>query len=246
MDRPYPRDIPVVILCGGRGTRIGDVTQQVPKPLVRIGDHPILWHIMRLYRHHGFRRFILCLGYKGHLIEEYFHEHHAQDVTLVDTGPDTATGARVRRIRPYLDQDLFMLTYGDGVGDVDLCRLLNVHRSGGRIGTVTGVHPPSRFGELHVAHDVVTDFREKPTLLSVWASGGFFVFQREFVEEYLDDDPELILEQEPLRKLAASAELTLYRHEGFWRGMDTIHEWSELTRLWQSGVPPWHPWGESR
>jgi len=260
-------DIPVVILCGGMGTRLREASEKLPKPLVDIGGKPILWHVMKTYSHFGFRRFILCLGYKSDLIRRYFldyREHQndftlslAQDeaprwhdstrvedwdITFVETGLLSGTGARVKRVSRYLDQDIFMLTYGDGIGAVDLDALLAAHAEGGRVGTVTGVHPASRYGEMHVEGNQVSEFNEKPTLATGWVSGGFFAFKREMVDNYLDDDPELFLEHKPLRSIAADGQLTIYRHEKFWMGMDTFRDWTELNNLWDSGEAPWKVW----
>jgi glucose-1-phosphate cytidylyltransferase len=260
-------DIPVVILCGGMGTRLREASEKLPKPLVDIGGKPILWHVMKTYSHFGFRRFILCLGYKSDLIRRYFldYREHQNDFTLqlaadepprwhgdgmaedweitfVDTGLLTGTGARVRRVADYLDKELFLLTYGDGIGAVDIDSLLATHRREGRLGTVTGVHPSSRYGEMHVQGSRVSEFNEKPTLATGWVSGGFFAFDRVVVDKYLDDDPALLLEHAPLRRLAADGELTVNRHEGFWMGMDTFRDWTELNSLWDSGTPPWKIW----
>lgn len=263
-----PSDIPVVILCGGMGTRLREASERLPKPLVDIGGKPILWHIMQLYGQAGFRRFVLCLGYKSDQIKRYFLDYQANTsdftldmatgeqrnhseaseqwkVTFAETGLTTATGARLRRIRPYLgDAPLFMATYGDGIGAVDLLALLERHRTSGRIGTVTGVHPGSRYGEMHLAPDGqgVAEFNEKPTLADGWVSGGFFVFNRSFADDYLDDDPTLFLEHRPLQRLAADGQLAVHRHEGFWMGMDTFRDWTELNALWESGQAPWKTW----
>jgi glucose-1-phosphate cytidylyltransferase len=258
--------IPVVILCGGMGTRLREASEKLPKPLVDIGGRPILWHILKTYRHHGFRRFVLCLGYKSDQIKRYFldYREHASDFTLragedrpafhsageledweitfVETGLQTGTGARIRRVADYLDGEDFMLTYGDGIGDVDLGALVRTHREHGRVGTVTGVHPASRYGEMHVDGGLVGEFNEKPTLATGWVSGGFFMFRREFVDKYLDDDPTLLLEHSPLQQLARDGELGLYRHEGFWMGMDTFRDWTELNGLWDRGAARWKVW----
>jgi glucose-1-phosphate cytidylyltransferase len=225
---------------------------------------------MKLYGSYGFRRFILCLGYKSDQIKRYFLSYqtavsdftlhmgqgHRQEfhnaygcedweVTFAETGLLTGTGARVRRIDPYLAAcDTFMLTYGDGIGDVDLDRLVERHRQGGRTGTVTAVHPGSRYGEMKVSADAATvlEFNEKPTLADGWVSGGFFVFQRSFVRDYLTDDPDLFLEREPLQRLAADENLVAHPHEGFWMGMDTFRDWTELNQLWDRGEAPWKVW----
>lgn len=263
-----PADIPVVILCGGMGTRLREASEKLPKPLVDIGGKPILWHIMKAYGEAGFRRFVLCLGYKSDQIKRYFldyseamsdftldmatgeRRHHSQvseqwEITFAETGLTTATGARVRRVRDYLgDAEQFVVTYGDGIGDVDLLALLERHRTGGRVGTVTGVHPGSRYGEMHLAPDGehVAEFNEKPTLADGWVSGGFFVFERSFADDYLDDDPDLFLEHRPLQRLAADGQLTVHRHEGFWMGMDTFRDWTELNSRWDRGDAPWKTW----
>jgi glucose-1-phosphate cytidylyltransferase len=260
-------DIPVVILCGGMGTRLREASEKLPKPLVDIGGKPILWHVMKTYSHFGFRRFILCLGYKSELIRRYFlgYREHQDDftlslaedstprwlgsrpvedweVTFVDTGLLTGTGARVKRVADYLDRDVFMLTYGDGIGAVDLDQLGRSHEEGGRIGTVTGVHPASRYGEMHVEGDQVSEFNEKPTLATGWVSGGFFAFDRVMVDKYLNDDPGLLLEHQPLRSMAADGQLTINRHEEFWMGMDTFRDWTELNQMWDAGRAPWKVW----
>jgi glucose-1-phosphate cytidylyltransferase len=261
-----PADIPVVILCGGMGTRLREASEKLPKPLVDVGGKPILWHIMKTYGHYGYRRFILCLGYKSDQIRRYFldYREHSNDFTLnlaegaprwhdggptedweitfVDTGLLTGTGARLRRVAPYLDQDHFLLTYGDGIGAVDIPALVETHLSSGRLGTVTGVHPASRYGEMHVAGDQVSEFNEKPTLATGWVSGGFFAFNRLVADKYLDDDPSLMLEKKPLQTLASDGELSVFKHEGFWMGMDTFRDWTELNGLWDAGSPPWRIW----
>jgi glucose-1-phosphate cytidylyltransferase len=262
-------DIPVVILAGGLGTRLREETERVPKPLVQIGERPIIWHIMKLYGHFGFRRFVLCLGYKSHVLKEYFlryreqlsdvtvhlsgnHEvtYHNQpadedwEVTLAETGLLTGTGGRVHRVREFIDTDTFMLTYGDGIGAVDLAALLDFHRGHDRLGTVTGVHPTSRYGELGLnGGNLVEEFNEKPTTPKDFVSGGFFVFQREFLD-YFDDEPGLLLEHDPLRNLSRDNELMLFAHTGFWMGMDTYREFDTLNKLWARGEAPWKVWSD--
>jgi glucose-1-phosphate cytidylyltransferase len=261
-------EIPVVILCGGMGIRLHEETEKLPKPLVDIGGRPILWHIMKLYGQRGFRRFILCLGYRSADIKMYFlrYREHLSDftlhlknehrpifhndiadedweVTFAETGPLSGTGARLHLVRDYIDTDTFMFTYGDGLGTVDLDGLLAFHRSHGLLGTVTGVHPTSRFGEMRVDGDVVSEFNEKPTIAEGYVSGGFFVLERDFLR-YLSDDPALTFEFEPLQKAARDGQLAVYRHEGFWMGMDTYREYTELNRLWESGEAPWKIWDE--
>ena len=258
--------MPVVILAGGLGTRMREETERVPKPLVEVGERPILWHVMKLFGHHGAQRFVLCLGFRSWLIKEYFlryreqiadvtvhlgepappqiHDHEAAEdwqVTLAETGLLTGTGGRLWRVRDYVDTDTFILTYGDGLGSIDISALVDFHRSHGRIGTVTGVHPTSRYGEMKVRDGVVTDFDEKPTTAEGFVSGGFFVFQREFFD-YLTDDPELTVERAPLRNLARDGQLAVFPHSGFWMGMDTHREFTELNRLWATGDAPWKVW----
>ncbi len=257
----------VVILCGGQGTRLREETEYRPKPLVDIGGRPVLWHIMKLYAHHGLRDFVMCLGYRGNMIKDYFlnyeamnndftmclgrlHQvayhgaHHEQDfrVTLADTGLDTMTGGRLRRVRQYLDgdDDTFMLTYGDGVADVDVRKLLAFHRKHGRLATVTTVSPVSRYGILEVGEDGgVAQFCEKPRIEG-WANAGFFVFNRR-IFEYFDGD-ECILERAPMERLAEQKELMAYRHQGFFYAMDTYREYKALNDLWASGQAPWKVW----
>ncbi|HEX2467321.1 MAG TPA: glucose-1-phosphate cytidylyltransferase [Solirubrobacterales bacterium] len=266
--RTSPDEMPVVILSGGMGTRLREETEKVPKPLVPIGEKPILWHIMKVYGHHGFRRFVLCLGYKSWLIKEFFlryreqvsdftlelsndhrpefHNNHADEnwvVTCAETGLTTATGARLWRVRDYVTTDTFMFTYGDGIGNVDVDALLDYHYEHGSIGTVTGVHPTSRYGEMRVAGGMVAEFNEKPTVPEGFVSGGFFVFQRAFFD-YLNDDPQLFFEHEPLQNLARDGELAVFPHEDFWMGMDTYREFTQLNDLWASGEAPWRVWSD--
>jgi len=265
MNRPLKRDLPVVILCGGQGTRLREETEYRPKPMVEIGTQPILWHIMKLYGAHQVDRFVLCLGYKGWEIKQYFLRYkemhgdftlamdgarplafHNRDgdeswrVTCAETGPDTATGARLWRVQKYVDTDTFFFTYGDAVGDVDISALLDFHLAQGRIATVTGVHPTSRYGEMRVEGGRAVEFNEKPTIAEGVVSGGFFVFQRE-VFDYLNDDPQLFLEQEPLRHLARDGQLSVYLHEGAWHPMDTYRDYLHLNELWRQGAP-WKVW----
>ncbi len=256
----------VVILCGGLGTRLREETEVKPKPMVEIGGLPILWHIMKIYARHRLTDFILCLGYKGYVIKDFFLnyeartsdltitlgrqrsvqllEGHSQDdwtVTLAETGQMTQTGARLKRIAGYLPAGPFCMTYGDGVSDVDLTDLVRFHRSHGKIGTVTGVHPTSRFGELTVEGNRVSRFAEKP-IEDGLISGGFFVFEREFVDRYLDDREDLTLEREPLQRLAIDGQLVVRTHSGFWQAMDTFRDWKLLEDLWASGRAPWKIW----
>jgi glucose-1-phosphate cytidylyltransferase len=269
-NRTPVEEMPVVILCGGMGTRLREETEKVPKPLVAIGEKPILWHIMKIYSHYGFRRFILCLGYKSWLIKEFFLRYREQvsdftlemnshadhrptfhngvadenwSVTCAETGLLTATGARLWRVRDYVDTDTFMFTYGDGIGRVDIGGLLDFHYEQGCIGTVTGVHPSSRYGEMKVNGSKAVEFAEKPELVEGFVSGGFFVFQREFFN-YLNDDPGLFFEEAPLGNLAGDGELAVYPHEDYWLGMDTYRDLTELNELWSGGEAPWKVWEE--
>lgn len=257
----------VVILCGGFGTRIRDVAQDVPKPMIPIGQNPILWHIMRQYDYYGFKEFVLCLGYKAASIKEFFAnyvlnsrdvtvtlgsspriEYHSggfdnvEDwrVTLADTGLYTMTGGRVARVRRYLDgEGDFMLTYGDGLSDIDLDALVKFHKSHGRIATVTGVRPPGRFGELEVGIDnAVTGFNEKPQVSGSFISGGFFVFSSR-IFDYLPDSSDLVLEQGPMQALVRDQELRIFEHPGFWHPMDTYRDFKYLSDQWESGTAPW-------
>ncbi len=255
----------VVILCGGAGTRLREETEYRPKPMVAIGDKPILWHVMKIYSSFGFNDFILCLGFKGNVIRDYFLQYdisnsdvtvdmgtnqivrhstfHDEDlwrVTLAETGLETMTGGRVKRIAKYIDEDTFMVTYGDGVGNIDIPSLLRFHREMGRIATVTGVRPVARFGELYLSGDLVQRFQEKPQVEEGWINGGFFVFQRK-IFDYIDRD-ETLLEREPLARLAAEGELAVYRHEGYWRCMDTVRDMEFLNEEWVCDNPPWAVW----
>jgi glucose-1-phosphate cytidylyltransferase len=261
-----PADIPVVILCGGQGTRIREASEKLPKPLINIGNQPILWHIMKLYGHHGFRRFVLCLGYKAWDIKQYFlrFEEMSSDlmvhvgreteteyvgrtslddweVLLVDTGLDTGTGGRVAAVAPYLDVDYFMLTYGDGLGNVDVGRQIKTLAASDYIGMVTGVHPTSRYGELAVSDGQVTSFAEKPPS-DGWVSGGFFAFRREFLERVPTDQPEHFFEHQPVQEITHEGKLGLFEHTGFWMGMDTFREYTALNEMWASGEAPWKVW----
>lgn len=263
------RDIPVVILCGGYGTRIrGAVEEDLPKPLIPVGGYPIVWHIMKVYGAQGYRRFVLCLGYKSWRIKEYFLSYKEQqasytmklgttasdgiefhdniteedwEVTFAETGLETQTGGRLSRVRKYVDTPTFAFTYADSIGDVDLDKTLGVHRDVGRIGTVTGVHPVSRYGEIVVDGNRVEEFNEKPTVATGRISGGYFFFQREFFD-YLHDGVDLVLETGPLPKLARDGQLAMAPHDGFWRGMDTYREYKELNGLWADGDAPWKIW----
>ena len=256
----------VVILCGGQGTRIRDVTEDLPKPMLPIGNRPILWHIMKGYAGHGRKHFILCLGYKSWFIKRYFLDYHLQDsdftvqlddsneinvhhcpsgedwrVTLVETGLESMTGCRVKRIQRYISGDHFHLTYGDGLADVDLPALERFHLGHGRTGTVTVVGPPSRFGEIELRGPRVLEFSEKPVTTRARISGGFFMFRRDFFDR-LQDDPGLVLETGPLPQLARDGELMAYAHNGFWQPMDTSREFKYLNDLWARDQAPWKTW----
>lgn len=254
--------VKTIILCGGQGTRLREETEYRPKPLVEIGGRPVLWHILKYYAHFDVRDFVLCLGYRGHMIKEYFlnyeamnndfticlgeknrivyegaHDEQDYNVTLADTGLDTMTGGRVARVRRYVQDDTFLVTYGDGLTDLDLGRAIEFHRSHGRLATVTAVRPTSRFGILDLsAEGEVQRFVEKPQL-DGWASAGFFVFNQR-VFDYLGGD-DCVLEQEPLERLAAENQLMAYRHDGFFYAMDTYREYLYLNELWSSGTAPW-------
>ena len=253
----------VIILAGGRGTRLAEETSIRPKPMVEIGGKPILWHIMRIYAGFGYRTFLVACGYKGEMIKEYFHNFqvHQSDyfidlrsgtheivnqgdvdwrVGLIDTGLETMTGGRILRLRPWVGGETFMVAYGDCVGDVDLGKLVDFHRAHGRLATVTAVRPPARFGGLVLDGDRVIEFTEKPQTGEGWINGGFFVFEPG-VFEYLRDD-QTILEREPLERLAADGELMVFRHEGFWQPMDTLREKQLLESLWAGGQAPWKTW----
>lgn len=254
----------VMILCGGLGTRLAEETEIRPKPMVEIGGKPILWHIMKLYSHYGFHDFVLCLGYKGDVIRDYFLSYHARNsdvrvhlgdqrveylgsfhdetqwrVVLAETGDRTPTGGRVLRAARHLSGGRFMVTYGDGVANLDIAALIRCHEQSGKLATVTGVRPVTRFGQLEVQGDRVTRFREKPKLEQGWVNGGFFVFEPKVVD-YLTEDS--TLESEPLERLAADGQLAIFRHEGYWQAVDTMREKRQLEEEWSSGHPPWKVW----
>jgi glucose-1-phosphate cytidylyltransferase len=234
----------VVILCGGLGTRLKEETEFKPKPMVEIGGKPILWHIMKIYAHYGFNDFILCLGYKGEKIKEYFSGDYSERnwrVNLVDTGEKAQTGSRIKKVEKYIDTDAFMLTYGDGVTDIDIKKLLEFHKAEKRIGTVSGVHPSSRFGELICDKGKVVEFNEKPQTTSGYINGGFFIFNKDFFN-YLDVKDECSLEKEPLEQLTNDGQLSVFTHEGFWQCMDTQRELDILVGLWGDKKAPWKVW----
>ncbi len=256
--------VKAVILAGGLGSRLSEETVSRPKPMVEIGGKPILWHIMKIYAAHGIDEFVVCLGYKGYMIKEYFANYylHTCDitfdlaggdmevhrstaepwkVTLVDTGENTMTGGRLKHVLPYLEGETdFCLTYGDGVTDLNLRALVEFHRSSGRIATVTAVQPPGRFGAMRIDGERVDTFEEKPRGDGSWMNGGFFVLSPE-VGRYLGGD-DTVWEQEPLRRLARDHQLGSFRHDGFWHPMDTLRDRNELESLWESGEAPWRCW----
>jgi glucose-1-phosphate cytidylyltransferase len=254
----------VVILAGGLGTRLAEETEVKPKPMVEVGGHPILWHILKHYAHYGFKEFLVALGYKGEVIKRYFLDYYSLNgsmtidlasgevrtgerecedwvVHLRNTGAGTLTGGRVRRLRPWLEGSTFMVTYGDGVANIDLRALVEFHRSHGRVATVTAVRPPARFGGLVFDDDsMVTQFTEKPQIGEGWINGGYLVFEPA-VFDYLEGD-QTTLEADALERLAADQQLAAFRHEGFWQCMDTLRDKSLLESLWRGGSPPWKVW----
>lgn len=258
----------VVILCGGQGTRLRDITELMPKPMSPVGDRPILWHIMKIYSHYGIKEFILCLGYKGWKIKEFFLNFQAMTgdftvtlgdhktvnfhqsaeeaewkVTLAETGDDTMTGARLWKVRKYLEQeDHFCLTYGDGVADVNVSNLIEFHKKRNAIGTITGVRPMSRYGRLSIKDDLAVDFDEKAGSDEAWVNGGFMVFDAKRVWDYFWPEDHLVLEKEPLPAMVKDRQLSVYRHDGFWVGMDTMREYTLLNDLWTRGKAPWKVW----
>jgi glucose-1-phosphate cytidylyltransferase len=255
--------VKAVILAGGLGSRLSEETALRPKPMVEIGGKPMLWHIMKIYAAHGIDEFVICLGYKGYLIKEYFANYylHTCDVsfdlaggemevhrsetepwrvTLVDTGEKTMTGGRLERVLPYLGEEEFCFTYGDGLADIDISALVAAHRAQGTMATVTAVQPPGRVGALDMEGDRVHSFEEKPRGDGGWTNGGFFVLSPG-IGRYLDGAA-TVWEQAPMRTLAADGQLSAYRHEGFWQAMDTLRERNHLEELWQSGGAPWRMW----
>lgn len=260
----------VVILCGGQGTRIRDVADDIPKPMIPIGNRPIVWHIMKNYAKHGFTDFILCLGYRSWSIKRFFLDYHLAQtdftvdlgdqarvdiqgpscgenwrVTLAETGSDSMTGCRIKRIEKYITGDTFMLTYGDGVADVDIEKLVRFHRRHGKIGTVTAVRAPGRFGEIEIDGSQVVEFQEKPLVAKGRINGGFFVFNRGIFDR-LENNPRLVFENEPLTALASDGELMAYAHDGFWHPMDSSRDYNYLNDLWARGQAPWNTWEPQR
>lgn len=252
-----------IILAGGLGTRISEESHLRPKPMIEIGGKPILWHIMKMYSHHGVNDFVICLGYKGYMIKEYFSNYflHMSDVTfcmrensmeihqkfaepwkvtLVDTGDNTMTGGRLKRVATYIEKETFCFTYGDGVSDINISELITHHKSSGLHATVTAIQPPGRYGALHIENGAVHNFQEKPDGDGAWINGGFFVLDSS-VLDYIDSD-DTVWEQQPLQQLAVKGQLSAYRHEGFWQAMDTMRDKNHLEELWASGKAPWKSW----
>ena len=262
------QNIPVAILCGGKGTRLREETEFRPKPLISVGEKPMIWHIMKTYAHYGFKDFMLCLGYKGELIREYFinydwnhsdillelgnkrvtkldNGHDAEDwrIWLVDTGQETMTGGRLKRLTSHIEKtgsDIFLATYGDGVANININDLVDFHRSHGKLATITAVHAPSRFGELVIEDALVTNFKEKPARTEGLISGGYFVLNRKVLELISDDST--TFEAEPLKILSEQGELAVYQHSGYWQCMDTYREVELLTQLYTSGKAGWKVW----
>jgi len=252
-----------VILAGGLGTRISEESHLKPKPMIEIGGKPILWHIMKIYSHYGINEFVICLGYKGYIIKEYFanyflhmsdvtfdmkhnsmevHQKHVEPwrVTLVDTGENTLTGGRLKRVQEYIGTDSFCFTYGDGVSNIDIGALIEFHKQHGNKATVTAIQPPGRYGALNLNDSTVASFQEKPAGDGAWVNGGFFVLEPSVLE--LVDDDQTSWESKPLMELAAENELQAFRHRGFWQAMDTLRDKNYLEDLWAMGGPPWKVW----
>jgi glucose-1-phosphate cytidylyltransferase len=253
----------VIILAGGRGTRISEESLVRPKPMAEIGGKPLLWHIMNIFAAHGLKEFLIACGYKGEMIKEYFHNFfwHNNDyvidlksgsremlnsggidwqVGVIDTGLETLTGGRILRLKQWIDNETFMLTYGDGVGDINVQKLLEFHRSHGKKATVTAVHPPARFGDLTIKGDQVVAFAEKPQTGEGWINGGFFVLEPDVLDYISGDDTSF--EREPLERLTSEGQLMAFRHGGFWQPVDTLREKELLETLWQTGNAPWKIW----
>jgi len=231
-----------VILAGGYGTRISEESYLRPKPMIEIGNKPILWHIMKIYSHYGIKDFVICCGYKAEMIEEYFESFNSDEfnVTLVNTGLDTMTGGRIKRIQNNIDET-FCLTYGDGLSNVKINELLSFHEKTKSVGTLTAIHPPERFGVLELSGDNVFEFHEKRSKESEWINGGFFVFEPE-IFDYIKNGDKTILEKEPLETLARERKLSAFKHNGFWYPMDTLRDKKHLEGLWDSNNAPWKIW----
>lgn len=255
----------VILLAGGMGTRLSEETDLRPKPMVEIGGKPILWHIMKIYSHYGINEFIVCLGYKGYYIKEYFHHYFLYNsdvtfdfsigeqermihnsntepwrVTLVDTGAETMTGGRLKRVKDYIGNETFMMTYGDGVSDIDINKLLAFHKQKGKKATLTAVLPSGKFGALEIEDDEIKSFIEKPKGDGNWINGGFFVLEPSVIDLIKDDS--IIWEREPLEKLVSDGELAAYHHTGFWKPMDTLRDKIDLNAMWETGKAPWKLW----
>lgn len=253
----------VVILCGGQGTRMREETEFRPKPLVEIGDKPMIWHIMKIYSYYGYNDFILCVGYKGHMLKQYFMEmywrnndftlstfnensvkYHTRGnenwkITIIDTGINTLTGGRIKKIKDYVNGEEFMLTYGDGLSNVDIHKLLAFHKKKGKLATLTGVHPISPFGVMDVKNEIVTSFREKPVLEDM-VNGGYMVLNKKAFDYIPEED--CSFEQEPLKRLAADGELAVYKHKDFWTAIDTYKDVERVNQLWKAGKSDWKLW----
>ncbi len=252
-----------VILAGGLGTRISEETHLKPKPMIEVGGRPVLWHVMKIYSAHGVNEFIICAGYKGYIIKEYFANYflHMSDVTfdmrgnsmevhqrrsepwrvtVVDTGEGTMTGGRLKRVQKYIGDEAFCFTYGDGVGDIDIGKLVALHKSEGRMATLTGVQPPGRYGALEIDGNSVVRFQEKPEGDGAWINGGFFVLEPSVIELIADDST--VWERKPLEELAAREQLGIHKHRGFWQPMDTLRDKTLLEELWAGGRAPWKVW----
>ncbi len=261
-------EVPAIVLCGGRGTRLGPLTTEIPKPMLQIGGRPILWHVMKIYAAYGCTDFVLALGWLGEVVRDFvlnlanrttdFSVELSKDgpevtylgrqpdagwrIDCIDTGLDAMTGTRVRRAARHLNATTLMITYGDGLADVDIDALLTFHRAHGRLATITAVRPPSRFGELSLDGDEVRGFDEKPQTSAGAINGGFMVFEREAITRFIPEDRDVMLEREPLSALARDGQLMAWQHHGFWQPMDTPRERELLLELWNSGVAPWKVW----
>lgn len=255
----------VVILAGGLGTRLSEETSLIPKPMVEIGGRPILWHVMKIYSSYGFNDFVILTGYKSHVIKDYFinyytrysditvdmannaveiHQHRNEPwkVTMLYTGQDTMTGSRIKKAKDFIGNERFMLTYGDGLSDINIPKLLEAHEKSGKLATVTAVQPTGRFGAINIENDFeVTSFAEKPKDDKAWISGGFFVLEPE-IFDYIKDENYTVFEQEPLENIAKDAQLNAYKHDGFWKAMDTLKDKNDLTQMWLSQNAPWALW----
>ena len=231
-----------VILAGGYGTRITEESHLKPKPMIKIGEMPILWHIMKIYSHYNINDFVICCGYKEEMIKEYFSKFDSKswNIELVNTGLDTMTGGRIKRIQNHID-DTFCLTYGDGLSDVNITDLISFHKEKKSLATLTAIHPPERYGVVNLSGHYVTEFREKHTSESSWINGGFFVFEPK-IFDYLQDGDSTILEKKPLETLAKEQQLTAFKHTGFWHPMDTLRDKNHLENLWNTKIAPWKIW----